>query len=109
MKEDIEKILDDSVTAPSPDNYQPWRFEVRGNIVYVFKVPGRVNALLDCHEHVLLLTSGMLLETLAIAASARGYSATIRYFPDAGRPDCVAAVALEPSGIAPDPLFAFLR
>ena len=108
MKETILSILKDSVTAPSPDNYQPWRFEVKGADVFIFKVPGLVNHLLDCHEHVLLLTDGMLLENMAIAATAHGCRSNIQLLPPGTAPDCVAKVSLEKSDGKPDPLHAHL-
>ena len=39
-REDVEKILDLAVQAPSGDNAQPWRFEVnnsRINMVLIFQ------------------------------------------------------------------------
>ncbi len=94
MKEIISQILNESITAPSPDNFQPWRFEVRNREIAVFKVPGKVNHLLDCKEHVLLLSNGMLLENIVIAASHHGYQCEVSYLPDPSRHDLIANIVL---------------
>ena len=110
MNDIISRILNDSITAPSPDNFQPWRFEVAENEISVFKVPGKVNHLLDCNDHVLILTNGMLIENIVIAASNYGYRPDLTFFPDKSISDLVAKVHLtrEPNIIS-DPLYHFLK
>ena len=110
MKEIITSILEDSSTAPSPDNFQPWRFEVRNEEINVFKVPSLMNHLLDSREHVLILTVGMLIENIVIASTHYGYKATVSLFPPGAGPDQVAKITLakEP-GLKEDPLYGFLK
>jgi hypothetical protein len=110
MKEDIQRIINDSITAPSPDNFQPWRFTVDGNVINVYKVFEKVNHLLDYNEHVLILTNGMLLENISIAASHHRYSAQISRFPDPSSPDLVATITLQKNpDVKGDPLYGFLK
>jgi hypothetical protein len=110
MRDIIVRILNESCTAPSPDNFQPWRFEVTGMEIKVFKVPGKVNHLLDFDEHVLLLTEGMVIENIVIAASAEQIRCAVTYFPDGEKPDCVARIVLsKDDSLHPDPLAAFLH
>jgi hypothetical protein len=110
MKDEIIQLLNDSVSAPSPDNFQPWKFIVRGDEISVYKVPGKVNMLLDCKEHVLILTNGMLVENISIAAAQYGYRAIISVFPDPASPDLVARIQLhKEAGIKKDPLYDFLK
>src|SRR5690606_6761336 len=71
---DIERILDVARWAPSGDNTQPWRFRIEGE--------DRVTVLLrdqsddDVYDYdggrPSLLSAGMLLETMRIAASQHG-------------------------------------
>jgi len=95
MKEIIVKILNESVTAPSPDNFQPWRFEVKDNEIRVFKVSSKVNHLLDFNEHVLMLTLGMLIENIRIAATHYSLSSAIHLFPVESNPELIAHVVLQ--------------
>jgi len=110
MKEEIVQLLNDSVTAPSPDNFQPWKFSVTGNVIDIYKVPQLVNKLLDFKEHVLILTNGMIVENIEIAASKYGYQCSTVVFPDPAQPDLVARISLmKDPGARLNPLYAFLK
>jgi hypothetical protein len=110
MKEVIAQILTDSVTAPSPDNFQPWKFSVLDNEINVFKVPSEVNHLLDCNQHVLILTVGMLVENIVISASHYGYRCSIQLFPDASYPDLAARIRIhKDSGVNRDHLYDYIK
>ena len=69
---EIEQILDLARWAPSGDNSQPWRFEIKGEDAL------RVHIALDDNVYEFdrarptLLSAGMLLETLRLAASRKG-------------------------------------
>jgi len=109
MKEEIIRILNDASTAPSPDNFQPWRFEVKGNVVNVYKVFEKVNHLLDYNQHVLILTVGMVIENIIIAASHYRFKAYVSKFPDSSSPDLVASITLQKDQeVNADPLYSFL-
>ena len=41
MIEDIKKIIEAAVQAPSGENCQPWRFEILNNNIKLFNVPER--------------------------------------------------------------------
>jgi len=45
MKEVIKKIIEAGIMAPSGENCQPWRFEVRGNKISIFNIPERDTSL----------------------------------------------------------------
>ena len=110
MKEEITRLLNESMTAPSPDNFQPWKFVVKGNQISVYKIPGMVNPLLDHKEHVLILTNGMVVENVCIAASHYGYRTSATFFPDASEKDLVARIDLQKDpSVKADPLYEMLQ
>ena len=78
---EIERILDLARWAPSGDNAQPWRFEIQGDDRLAVHVPagsrGNVYEFNDGQPTV--ISAGMLLETLRIAASGFGRAAEWRY------------------------------
>lgn len=43
--EDIKKILDAAVQAPSGENCQPWRFEIRDSEIRIFNISERDQSL----------------------------------------------------------------
>jgi sulfur-carrier protein adenylyltransferase/sulfurtransferase len=68
-----EQILDLARWAPSGDNTQPWRFEIRGDhdiVVHGFDTRDHVVYDLDGHPSQMAL--GALLETMRIAATGHG-------------------------------------
>lgn len=71
---EIEKILDLARWAPSGDNSQPWRFEVLGDDALCIHLKAQSDEdVYDYNEgQPTLLSGGMLLETMRIAASSYG-------------------------------------
>lgn len=79
----IERILDLARWAPSGDNTQPWRFEVLGEEhVLVHGLDTRDHVVYDLDGRASQLAIGALLETMAIAASTQGRTASIQRRPD---------------------------
>jgi sulfur-carrier protein adenylyltransferase/sulfurtransferase len=69
----LHEILDDARWAPSGDNTQVWRFEVIGDrdlVVHGFDT--RAHCVYDLEGDASQISLGALLETMSIAAAARG-------------------------------------
>lgn len=106
----IESILDLARWAPSGDNVQSWQFELLGpQHVAVHCHDTRHDTVYDLDGHSSQLAFGALLETMAIAASAHGWRATVtrRALPPAQEAQPVFDVHFEADpAVAPDPLLA---
>jgi len=83
----FRELLEAAVQAPSGDNCQPWRFEIRGDHIRIFNLPGRDTSLFNYRQRASLVAHGALLENLTIAAGAAGYRAEITFFPEAASPN----------------------
>jgi len=107
----IERILGLARWAPSGDNTQPWRFEVLGDEhVLVHGFDTRDHVVYDLDGHASQLALGALLETLAIAASTQGRTATIQRRPDTLETHLLFDVRLlQQDGLSPDPLAAYIE
>ena len=106
----IEEILDIARWAPSGDNAQPWRFHLVDGDTVIVKV--RDDSDRNVYEYrnaePTLLSAGMLLESMRIAATAFHRNMAWRY---SGRTDrsYEITVSFQPhDAIEPDPLYAFL-
>lgn len=108
MKETIEKILTLAINAPSGDNSQPWRFEVKDNSIFVFNLPKSDNPILNINQRGSYIGHGGLLENISIAATKFQLQAQLELFPDEGQKDLVAKVVLCDSHVETDPLFPYL-
>jgi molybdopterin/thiamine biosynthesis adenylyltransferase/nitroreductase len=110
---EIEEIIDTARWAPSGDNAQPWTIAVGSNGLTVrvrAAAPGDVYDYRDGEPS--LLSAGMLLETMRIAASKAGRALTWHYDgrESDGRHRIIVRLPKQ-DGIRPDPLLAmvFLR
>ena len=73
-----EEILDLARWAPSGDNTQPWRFEIKGEReVVVHGFDTRDHCVYDLDGHPSQIALGALLETMAIAATGHGLRAEV--------------------------------
>jgi nitroreductase len=103
----VEEILNAARWAPSGDNEQPWRFEVTGEdsvVVHLAACTGQ-NVYEYRDGEPLLLSAGMLLESMRIAATAWGRRLDWRYEEDGQR----ILVSLVPArNVAKDPLYSSL-
>lgn len=106
----LEAILDQARWAPSGDNTQPWRFEVRGaRQVVVHGFDTRSYCVYDLDGHPSQLSLGALLESMALAASSHGLRMDVRRRE--GLPDTTPTFELDfvaEAGLAADPLAALL-
>lgn len=79
-------ILDQARWAPSGDNAQPWRFEIRDDEhVVVHGNDTREHCVYDLRGHASQVALGALLETISIAASRYGLRTEARSRP--GQPE----------------------
>ena len=80
----VDQILDLARWAPSGDNTQPWRFEIAAeDHVIVRAFDTREHCVYDLTGHASQISVGAMLETMRIAAAARGYEARVTRRPDA--------------------------
>ena len=108
---EIEEIIDSARWAPSGDNAQPWRFRIleQDRILVTIKNESGHNVYEYRDAEPTLISAGILLETLRIAASRFGRRAAWRY---QGRDDAGnyrIEVDVKPDQyIIPDPLLAYV-
>lgn len=95
IKENIKKIIEVAVNAPSGENSQPWRFEVEGNKIRIFNLLERDQSLYNFGQRGSLVAHGALIENISITAPIFGYSAIINLLPDNKNPNFIATINLD--------------
>ena len=108
MREDIEKILEISVNAPSGSNSQPWKFMVEDNKITVIALPEKDHPILNYRNRGTLIAHGALIENIVITASAFGYNVKTTIFPSANNLNITAILVLESGLVQSDPLFSMV-
>ncbi len=99
----VRRVLELARWAPSGDNGQPWRFEIRGRDEFVIHRERRDAAdIYDLQGHASDLALGALVETAAIAATTVGAQAVIRL----ESPSSIAVRLVDDSASPADPLTA---
>lgn len=106
----MERVLDRARWAPSGDNSQPWRFEIRSDAQV--RVHVRDQSDHDLYDYdggqPTLLSAGMLMENLRLAALAEGRETRWRHL-DSAATDHRFEVDLLPGNAAYDPLERFIE
>jgi nitroreductase len=107
MEEAIKKILTEAVYAPSGDNIQPWRFEIRGNELLVYNTPEKDVTLYNYKQHGSLIAHGALLENINIIAPACGCSVAVDILPEKD-PNLTAKIAFSKTEKQQAELYAYI-
>jgi len=106
----IEQILEVARWAPSPDNTQPWRFEITGQdrlIIYGFDTSS--HSIYDLDGHASQIGLGTLLENITLAASGHGLHASFHRRLETPPTQHVFDVYFTPApGITADPLIPYI-
>jgi nitroreductase len=109
VKDDIQKILEVAVHAPSGENAQPWRFEIRQGEIAVFNIPERDQSLYNYGQLASYVAHGALIENILIASSAFGYKAQLNLCPQEKDADLVAIISLEKGLSAESPVYRYIQ
>jgi nitroreductase len=109
MDADLQEILTQARWAPSADNTQPWRFQVIADRVVILWYAPSPDMGIFCLDHYTgHLAMGALLETLAIAASVKGFDITYTVEPEREGCPFGLRVSLIPGKGAASPLAAYI-
>ena len=105
-----EQILDLARWAPSGDNTQPWRFEIKGELeVIVHGFDTRDHCVYDLDGHPSQIALGALLETTSIAATGHGLRTDVTRKPDLPDEKPTFDVRFVPDPrVKPSPLIPFI-
>ena len=105
MQDDIKKIIEDGVTAPSGENCQPWKFRVSGSTISIFNVPEADQSLYNSEQRGSYIAHGALIENIVISAKQYNYGTVVTLFPESSTPTHVADIVLEKNDQVKDPLY----
>ncbi len=100
------KIIEAGIHAPSGENCQPWRFEVRGDgELALYNIPERDDSLYSWGQRASYFAHGALLENMHIAALHYGFDARFVLFPEGHESDRVALIQFTGREPKAEPLF----
>jgi len=110
MEEDVQKILNLAVYAPSGHNSQPWKFKLkRNNNLLVYNDPDADQTLYNYKQRGSYIALGALVETIKIAASKENYHVTFSFFPERTDTNLVVSCIFESSSKEEDSLYPAIK
>jgi nitroreductase len=96
-KDVINKILNQSINAPSGSNSQPWEFIVSENKIQIKYLPEKDHPILNYKNRGTLIACGALLENILITSSYYGFDFDVKIFDDFSN-NIIAEVILKEGG-----------
>ena len=90
-----------AILAANPHNSQSWLFTVTPTTVDVFADLSRRTGALDPFGREQMIGLGCAVENLVLAATARGYQATVALMPQPSDPTHAASITLTPASATP--------
>lgn len=107
-KEQIEKIIQESVNAPSGDNSQPWRFRIHDNSIDILNID-RDRTIFNFHSRGDYIAHGALMENIAIIAAEYGLRADSVLFPNGTGKGPTATIAFGEGEVKKSPLYESIK
>lgn len=107
MEQDLIKIINISIFAPSGDNSQPWKFKIIDNTILVYGVFDRDISLYNYNKYASMVSIGALLENIKISASHFKYNCHIKFIENFSD-DLIAVCSFKESLDFENPLFKYI-
>lgn len=107
-RELIEKIIQESVNAPSGDNSQPWRFRIHDNAIDILNID-RDKTIFNFHSRGDYIAHGAVIENITIVAAEYGLRADAALFPNDVGKSPTATVTLTEGEVEKSPLYGAIK
>ncbi len=99
---DLDKIIDAAIAAPSAGNNQPWKWVFNKGVLFLFHDKYRSWSWGDYYEMGSHMALGAALENIHLQTAALGLKDDIELFPLKDVPELIAAARFNKSGLAVD-------
>jgi hypothetical protein len=98
----LTRIVELACRAPSLHNSQPWRWVFDDTALHLFADHTRIGDRTDAAGREVILSCGVVLDHLQVAAAAAGWATTVDRFPDPHDHDHLASIVFHPAQSATD-------
>lgn len=101
MNEDMVKIIEAGILAPSGENCQPWKVKQDGKRLYLYIDPTKDTSIYNYQQKGSMVACGAFIENAIVAAKSLGYSAKVD-IDDGSKNNLVATISLGEKGSPQD-------
>lgn len=91
-KNDLKKIVEAGIQAPSGDNCQPWQVYLDSEGLCIGNLDYKDTSLYNIKNSASYVAIGAMIENMAITAKSLGYDASVKLFPQGENSSTVADV-----------------
>ena len=103
-REHLSWLAQAAQQAPSGDNCQPWRFQLKDASLRILLEPDEDLSFFNVSQLASIIACGAAVQNVLCAAPDIGCSASARLLPEASDQNVLADIVVEPSSLQPDPL-----
>jgi hypothetical protein len=89
-------MIDAAIRAPSGDNCQPWRFEIKNDDLLLYLLPDRDISFYSWGHRASLMALGAALENMFVAAKEHGFALSAGIQPEINNSNLVATLKIQP-------------
>ncbi len=100
----LQRILDAGIRAPSAENKHDLRFQSVGESVRLIATDQASWAAQPHRQLLALMSFGAVVENIRLRSAELGHDVTVEWLPEANRPEIVADFRWAPTAAPPDPL-----
>lgn len=100
----LHRILDAGIRAPSAENKHDLRFQRVGDSVRLLATDHASWAAQPHRQMLALLSYGAVIENIRLRSAELGQDVTVEWLPEANHPDVIADFRWSPNAAPPDPL-----
>lgn len=106
-KQTLQKLIEAGIRAPSGDNVQPWRFEVKHELAQLdlFNLAEKDDSYYNYQQVASYIAHGAVVENIKIAAGVLGFNAKVELFPNLTDINHVARINFSQTTAKLDPLY----
>jgi hypothetical protein len=107
-KENITKIINAGILAPSGDNCQPWQIYFDGEKLSLKNIEYKDTSLYNVKNIASYIALGAMIENMTIMAKSLGYEVSVKLFPDRENSSIVAILSFTKGQKISDSLLPFI-
>jgi hypothetical protein len=107
-KENITKIINAGILAPSGDNCQPWQIYFDGEKLSLKNIEYKDTSLYNVKNIASYIALGAMIENMTIMAKSLGYEVSVKLFPDSENSSIVAILSFTKGQKISDSLLPFI-
>jgi nitroreductase len=108
QREDLLKVVNAGILAPSGDNCQPWQIYYNKNRLCIKLIEQKDRSLYNFNNSASLIAIGAMIENMSIVAGSLGFNMSVSLFPEEEKPSVISELSFITAEKKHDHLLEFI-